>query len=387
MAQIVIPVDYPRAKSLDILSKFANYEATIVQEADAVIPTLKVNGSIVTMSIPAIARVMFAKQKGMFGEGNSENTAFVQQYIELSESIAEGVASVDIKTFLGQIMNQIKTRRFIVGDSLSIADILMFLALEPYISSMKKEDIQSFSECIRWFEHINFLMKYPVKSIDFPFIEYVHKAKADTPKEPKGEAKSGPQQKREPKPKEEKPKVEKPKPAPKPVEPVEELDAASYLDVRVGRIVKVWPHPNADSLFCEEIDVGNGQIKKVVTGVRNYYSVEQMQDRIVIVFCNIKPSKIRDMPSEGMVFAASNEDHTVVELLEAPAGAAVGTRVLFGDFCKSEPHPVDKNGKLWKAAVEFCKIDEEGKACYKGQPLHTPQGVCTVPNLRKCEFH
>ena len=28
------------------------------------------------------------------------------------------------------------------------------------------------------------------------------------------------------------------------------------MDIRVGQILKVWQHPDADTLFCEEIDVG-----------------------------------------------------------------------------------------------------------------------------------
>ena len=157
--------------------------------------------------------------------------------------------------------------------------------------------------------------------------------------------------------------------------------------MRVGKIIQIEPHPGADTLYKEEIDIGGGVIKHVITGVRNFVPIEKMQDRHVVVFCNIKPSKIRGLPSEGMVFAGSNPEHTVVELLDPPADTPIGTRVMFGDFCKCDPLPVDKKGKLWEAVCPHCKIDENGFATYKGQPLTVPQGKIGVPSLRSTEFH
>ncbi|EAX96178.1 TRNA binding domain containing protein [Trichomonas vaginalis G3] len=195
------------------------------------------------------------------------------------------------------------------------------------------------------------------------------------PAEPVAEKPQG--KKREKKPKQPK--------APEP--PKEVFDPASYLDIRVGKIIQIEPHPDADTLYKEEIDIGNGVVKHVITGVRNFVPIEKMQDRHVVVFCNIKPSKIRGLPSEGMVFAASNADHTIVELLDPPAETPIGTRVLFGDFCKTEPVPVDTKGKLWKEAGPHCTIDADGFACYKGQHLTVPEGKISVPTLRSCEFH
>ena len=47
----------------------------------------------------------------------------------------------------------------------------------------------------------------------------------------------------------------KAKPAPKPKAANPNQPEITKLDIRVGKIVKVWKHEEADKLYCEEIDV------------------------------------------------------------------------------------------------------------------------------------
>jgi len=49
------------------------------------------------------------------------------------------------------------------------------------------------------------------------------------------------------------------------------------LDIRVGKIVKAEKHPKADALYVEEIDVGGGEIRTVVSGLVKYIPLEEMQ--------------------------------------------------------------------------------------------------------------
>lgn len=49
------------------------------------------------------------------------------------------------------------------------------------------------------------------------------------------------------------------------------------LDIRVGLITSAQKHPDADSLYVEEIDVGEGQTRTVVSGLVKYIPVEEMQ--------------------------------------------------------------------------------------------------------------
>lgn len=57
------------------------------------------------------------------------------------------------------------------------------------------------------------------------------------------------------------------------------------LDIRVGLIKKAQKHPDADSLYVEEIDVGEGEPRTVVSGLVKYVPLEEMQ---VFVICSCR---------------------------------------------------------------------------------------------------
>ena len=51
----------------------------------------------------------------------------------------------------------------------------------------------------------------------------------------------------------------------------------SRLDIRVGVIMEVQKHPDADSLYVEKIDVGEEQPRTVVSGLVKHIPLEEMQ--------------------------------------------------------------------------------------------------------------
>lgn len=77
------------------------------------------------------------------------------------------------------------------------------------------------------------------------------------------------------------------------------------MDIRIGKIVEVSKHPEADSLYVEKIDLGEEQPRTIVSGLVNFISLEEMQGRMVVVLCNLKPAKMRGIESQGMVLCAS----------------------------------------------------------------------------------
>ncbi|KAI7983170.1 putative methionine--tRNA ligase [Camellia lanceoleosa] len=155
----------------------------------------------------------------------------------------------------------------------------------------------------------------------------------------------------------------------------------SRLDIRVGLITKAQKHPDADSLYVEEIDVGEGQPRTVVSGLVNYIPLEDMQNRKVCVLCNIKPTTMRGIKSQAMVLAASDSDHTKVELVEPPQSAPVGERVTFPGF-KGDPDDVlNPKKKVWETVQVDLHTDKELVACYKDVPFTTSAGVCKVSSI------
>ena len=131
-------------------------------------------------------------------------------------------------------------------------------------------------------------------------------------------------------------KAEKKPEAQKPA--ADEVNVA-MVDIRVGVIKEVKRHPNADALYVESIDLGEAEPRTVVSGLVKFYSEEEMLGARVCVVCNLKPAKMRDVLSSGMVLCSSNEDHTVVKFVDPPEGAKVGERIKFEGY-DGEPEAV-----------------------------------------------
>mmetsp|Transcript_27289 Transcript_27289/g.55928 ORF Transcript_27289/g.55928 Transcript_27289/m.55928 type:complete len:901 (-) Transcript_27289:104-2806(-) len=157
------------------------------------------------------------------------------------------------------------------------------------------------------------------------------------------------------------------------------------LDIRVGRINKVWVHEEADKLYCEEIDVGEAEPRTIASGLRPFMSPEDMEGRMVLVLCNLKERKLAGFPSHGMVLCASNQDHTEVKLVSVPVEAKVGERVTVPGFDfegeEGQPYAENKVGKkkVFEKLAPFLKTSEYGVPEFAGRPLLTSAGVCTSP--------
>ena len=78
----------------------------------------------------------------------------------------------------------------------------------------------------------------------------------------------------------------------------------SRCDFRIGKIVHCEKHPDADTLYVEKsesllrlcvftllllVDVGEDEPRTVLSGLVNDYSLDEMQNRMVVVICNLKP--------------------------------------------------------------------------------------------------
>ena len=81
--------------------------------------------------------------------------------------------------------------------------------------------------------------------------------------------------------------------------------------------------------------------------------------------CNLKPRKLADYMSNGMVLCAETADHTVVELLQPPAGAVPGDLVSFAGYKRTplEILPAKKNP--WDNVAPRLVIRDDCVGCYK----------------------
>lgn len=54
-------------------------------------------------------------------------------------------------------------------------------------------------------------------------------------------------------------------------------DAADLLDIRVGLILRAWRHEEADSLYVEEVDIGEPEPRIICSGLVNYIPIDHLQ--------------------------------------------------------------------------------------------------------------
>lgn len=159
----------------------------------------------------------------------------------------------------------------------------------------------------------------------------------------------------------------------------------SKMDIRVGKIIKVWYHEGADKLLCEQIDVGDVEgPREIASGLRHHYTLEEMQDRLVLVVCNLKPAKIVGFTSNGMVLAAKAIDGSKVELIDVPENSVIGERVTIeGIESYGEPYTSTqvKKKKVWETVSSKLQTSDESIATWDGLVIRTSVGPCKAATL------
>ncbi|MEC7930607.1 MAG: methionine--tRNA ligase [Candidatus Thermoplasmatota archaeon] len=102
------------------------------------------------------------------------------------------------------------------------------------------------------------------------------------------------------------------------------FDDFKKLDIRVGTVVGVEKHPDADKLWLLDVDFG-GPTRRLVTGLRGIYETDELQGRQIAVLVNLQRAKFRGVESEGMLLAA--ESGKMVSLLQPDQQVENGSRI------------------------------------------------------------
>lgn len=84
------------------------------------------------------------------------------------------------------------------------------------------------------------------------------------------------------------------------------IDDFAKVELKVGTITECKPHPKADRLLVEQIDLGD-EVRQVVSGIAEHYKPEELVGKQVIVVTNLKPVKLRGVESQGMLLCAAND--------------------------------------------------------------------------------
>lgn len=104
------------------------------------------------------------------------------------------------------------------------------------------------------------------------------------------------------------------------------IDDFDKIQLRIGEIIKCEAVPKSKKLLCSQVKMGS-EVRQIVSGIRQYYTPEEMVGKKVVVVANLKPAKLAGVLSEGMLLCAENDKGEYVLLTaesDVPNGAEVG---------------------------------------------------------------
>ena len=99
------------------------------------------------------------------------------------------------------------------------------------------------------------------------------------------------------------------------------------MDLRVAQIKKVEDIPGADKLYKLSIDVGELGVRIICAGLKEFYTKDRLKSKKIIYFANLKPRMMKGIESQGMLLAASTEDHKKVSLILPDSEVENGSRI------------------------------------------------------------
>lgn len=370
------------------------------------------------LSSPLKDLVLGAKPN--FGKSDQDKA----EISDLIEKVSQGdiVKPEGVKDLDAQLLS----RTYIVNNYLTAADIALYGALHPILSQLQPAQYYSHPAVTRYFDHIQSApsVRQSAESLApaFSLVEF------DVENAPKAERKAEPPKKKEKKleqvaeavssaatsvkdkvvaaltdakPTREKKDKKKDagaadaKKAAKTPAVAEDAGepVPSWIDLRVGHIVDVKKHPDADGLYIEQIDIGEETgPRTVVSGLVNYIPIEQMQDKYLVAVCNLKPANMRGVKSFAMVLCATSKDgkDAGIELIQPPPGSKPGDRVYFegADFENATPlSQLNPKKKIFETIQPgFITLDTKEAAWTNPttksvHKIRTKEGVCTAPTL------
>ena len=111
------------------------------------------------------------------------------------------------------------------------------------------------------------------------------------------------------------------------IEPKEEITFEQFgaMQFQVGEIIACEEVKKSKKLLCSQVRIGS-QVKQIVSGIKAYYTPEEMVGKKVMVLVNLKPARLAGVLSEGMLLCAEDADGNlslVVPEKEMPAGAEI----------------------------------------------------------------
>ncbi|XP_028298269.1 aminoacyl tRNA synthase complex-interacting multifunctional protein 1 isoform X3 [Gouania willdenowi] len=163
---------------------------------------------------------------------------------------------------------------------------------------------------------------------------------------------------------------------------VEPQDEVHRLDLRVGRLLSEQPHPQVESLWVQEVDVGESRPRTVVSNRGLQQLPGSLPGSLAVLLCNVKPCKIRGVVSKARLLCCSSPDSEITELLAPPTGSLPGDRVTFLNFPGDPDRELRSKLRLFERLQAEMAVDGRGVATFRGCGFEVKgKGLCRAPTL------
>ncbi|OMJ08263.1 tRNA-aminoacylation cofactor arc1 [Smittium culicis] len=315
--------------------------------------TLKLVAAYMSYSaLDASIEITTNKFSGLTINENSAQTAGAENDVNAQRLAFMGEDSGDNSK--EEINQNLMDKTFLVSQHATIADFSVFSCVYSHMKTLSDIERATYNYFSRWFDLVQHLVpESTLNSAGLQLIQINLDIKPEVspvPEKKEKEQKPATEGANKKEKKKEKKQSEKRQPEKK--EPAAPL-APSMIDLRVGHIIKVEKHPDADSLYVEQIELGEAEPRTVVSGLVKHMTIEEMLNRKVILVCNLKPAAMRGVKSFAMVLCANinNPDGTSkVEFIEPPADSKPGDIARFEGYEQNEPEALlNPKKKIWEA--------------------------------------
>ncbi len=103
------------------------------------------------------------------------------------------------------------------------------------------------------------------------------------------------------------------------------IDDFAKLQIRVGEIVSCEEVKKSRKLLCSQVKIGSEK-RQILSGIKQWYTPEQMVGKKVLVITNLKPAKLAGMLSEGMILCAEDA-HGRLSLVNPESDVDCGAQI------------------------------------------------------------
>lgn len=95
----------------------------------------------------------------------------------------------------------------------------------------------------------------------------------------------------------------------------DENDLFQQCDLRVGRVKEINSPESLNDIYYLKVDMGEESLREIGTGLKKYLAPEEFDNKLVIIFANLKPKKLGTFFSNGMILSAFDEKEQNFELV------------------------------------------------------------------------